>query len=403
MALLKVKDENGNVYDIPLIKGEPGYTPQKGVDYVDGKDGEDGMSITVASVSESTEDGGENVVTFSDGNTLTVKNGRTPVKGTDYFTDDDIASVSSEVAKAVTLDGIGAAAEDHNHSATDINSGTFSVARGGTGKPTHTNNAVLTGNGASAVKNVSTASGALYATENNGAPKFGTLPIAQGGTGATTAAKALANLFALNIDHVTDNDFIVASGADLNNYTTPGVYKIISAAVAKTLVNCPYAAAGRLIVSAASATESVFQVVVFNAHNYHVWFRLQTADCVWGEWARIVMENNSYRKVKLWTNANLSNSFNAQTISLDLSGYDGVEIIFYADETTNVFQSTGFIPMRLRSALWYTTAISGHRLHREFTATDNGVAFITATNYSGNAAADKICIPYIIYGIKGIS
>lgn len=57
------------------------------------------------------------------------------------------------------------------------------VAGGGTGKATHTANAVLTGNGTSAVKNVATASGALYATAANGAPKFGVLPYAQGGTG----------------------------------------------------------------------------------------------------------------------------------------------------------------------------------------------------------------------------
>ena len=38
-------------------------------------DGKDGTSVTVKSVSESTEDGGSNVVTFSDGTTLTVKNG----------------------------------------------------------------------------------------------------------------------------------------------------------------------------------------------------------------------------------------------------------------------------------------------------------------------------------------
>lgn len=38
-------------------------------------DGEDGTSVIVKSVSESTEDGGSNVVTFSDGKTLTVKNG----------------------------------------------------------------------------------------------------------------------------------------------------------------------------------------------------------------------------------------------------------------------------------------------------------------------------------------
>ena len=68
------------------------------------------------------------------------------------------------------------------------------VKMGGTGKASHTANAVLTGNGEDAVKNVATANGALYATAANGAPKFGTLPIAQGGTGATTAAGALEKL-----------------------------------------------------------------------------------------------------------------------------------------------------------------------------------------------------------------
>lgn len=72
--------------------------------------------------------------------------------------------------------------------------GTLPVAQGGTGKTTHTANAVLTGNTTGAVKNVATASGALFATAANGAPKFGTLPVAQGGTGATSAANARTNL-----------------------------------------------------------------------------------------------------------------------------------------------------------------------------------------------------------------
>lgn len=47
----------------------------------DGADGQDGISVTISSVSESTEDGGNNVVTFSDGKTLTVKNGKTGATG----------------------------------------------------------------------------------------------------------------------------------------------------------------------------------------------------------------------------------------------------------------------------------------------------------------------------------
>ena len=41
----------------------------------------EGTSVTVSNVSESTEDGGNNVVTFSDGKTLTVKNGKTGATG----------------------------------------------------------------------------------------------------------------------------------------------------------------------------------------------------------------------------------------------------------------------------------------------------------------------------------
>lgn len=69
-----------------------------------------------------------------------------------------------------------------------------SVALGGTGKSTHTANSVLTGNGTNALNNVPTANGAFYATGANSAPKFGTLPIAQGGTGATTVAGVRNNL-----------------------------------------------------------------------------------------------------------------------------------------------------------------------------------------------------------------
>lgn len=61
--------------------GADGYTPVKGKDYFDGEAGKDGTSVTVKSVSTSTADGGNNVVTFSDGKTLTVKNGSKGIAG----------------------------------------------------------------------------------------------------------------------------------------------------------------------------------------------------------------------------------------------------------------------------------------------------------------------------------
>ncbi len=75
------------------LKGDPG------------EPGQPGSSVTVQNVSESDEDGGSNVVTFTDGNTLAIKNGRkgspgepgqpghTPVRGTDFWTPDDIAAM----------------------------------------------------------------------------------------------------------------------------------------------------------------------------------------------------------------------------------------------------------------------------------------------------------------------
>ena len=71
-----------------------------------------GSAITISSIVESTADGGSNVVTFSDGTTLTVKNGSkgssgadgyTPVKGTDYFTEADKAEIVEEIKSAADI------------------------------------------------------------------------------------------------------------------------------------------------------------------------------------------------------------------------------------------------------------------------------------------------------------
>jgi hypothetical protein len=72
--------------------GAPGVTPHIGANgswYIGSNDtgvkaqGKDGTSVTVKSVSESTADGGSNVVTFSDGTTVTIKNGQPGAPGKD--------------------------------------------------------------------------------------------------------------------------------------------------------------------------------------------------------------------------------------------------------------------------------------------------------------------------------
>lgn len=89
------------------------------------------------------------------------------------------------------------------------------VTNGGTGRTTNTSNAVLTGNGSGNVKNVATKSGALYATANNGAAQFGTLPVAQGGTGSTSAADALTALGAVAKGGDTMTGHLVMDGREV--------------------------------------------------------------------------------------------------------------------------------------------------------------------------------------------
>lgn len=66
---------------LPPSMGTDTGKPSRGADGIDGKDGtngingKDGTSVTITNISESAESGGTSVVTFSDGKTLSVKNG----------------------------------------------------------------------------------------------------------------------------------------------------------------------------------------------------------------------------------------------------------------------------------------------------------------------------------------
>lgn len=88
---------------------------------------------------------------------------------------------------------VGAAAKSHTHNAQDINAGTLSVLRGGTGLSSPTNGAVILGQGSNPLRAFSW-SGALYSSGTNN-PRSGTLPVAYGGTGCTSLT-ALATALA---------------------------------------------------------------------------------------------------------------------------------------------------------------------------------------------------------------
>ena len=95
---------------------------------------------------------------------------------------------------------------DINISASQVTSGILPVNRGGTGIDTVSNvNSVLIGNSSSAtspMQTVRSASGAFYSTGQDVKPTFGTLPVAQGGTGVTGALGG-----AYNPVYITANGF----------------------------------------------------------------------------------------------------------------------------------------------------------------------------------------------------
>lgn len=123
-----------------------------------------------------------------------------------YFVEEDDSSSTfvsyetqtlTDAQKTQARTNIGAAASSHTHKMGDITSGTLGLSQGGTGSSVSLRDAP---NGAiirklktdtqNALWYTTTNSGALYATSENGIPNFGTLPIAQGGTGSKTASDA---------------------------------------------------------------------------------------------------------------------------------------------------------------------------------------------------------------------
>lgn len=104
--------------------------------------------------------------------------------------------------------------------------------------------------------------------------------------------------------------------------------------------------------------------------------------------------------VMLWENDDPAATFAAQTVSLDLSNYDGISILYRNQTDGEYHLNTGHIPKDTQGVLWYGYQ-SGNHVHRGFTANANGVTF-NACQYSGGSNDNKFCIPLIIYGVKGI-
>jgi hypothetical protein len=118
--------------------------------------------------------------------------GGTGVDGSSQSANKVLASPSSGTG-AVSFRSL-VAADIPDLSTSKLTTGTLGVARGGTGKISHTVNSVIIGgiSATGALQNVTSAKGAFYSTGSNKKPTFGTLPVAQGGTGMTTTTNVNA-------------------------------------------------------------------------------------------------------------------------------------------------------------------------------------------------------------------
>lgn len=107
-------------------------------------------------------------------------------------------------------------------------------------------------------------------------------------------------------------------------------------------------------------------------------------------------------KTLLWTNARPTSNFDNQTVNLDLSNYDSLEIEFKTFATSNAFHISRH-PIGVESVL--TTATGGATtlcpVMRFFTSNASGIRFFDYFDYNF-AKNNAVCVPTKIYGIKEV-
>lgn len=109
------------------------------------------------------------------------------------------------------------------------------------------------------------------------------VPIADGGTGASTLNSAQTNLGIF-----TGLGTIIPSGSDLNNYTTIGIYSVNSWNSAQNISNIPEKNAGKLVVfnTIGTDTTALGQLYITHGQN-HVYYRNRAASTWNSEWGLI--------------------------------------------------------------------------------------------------------------------
>lgn len=104
----------------------------------------------------------------------------------------------------------------------------------------------------------------------------------------------------------------------------------------------------------------------------------------------------------LWTNASLTTNFTAQTIALNLSGYDSVYVEAVRSTDSNVISGRTIVSVGGLPGFLVGTTNELTMIRREVKATTTGLV-VSAYQSANTSSGTSNEIPYRIYGIKGVS
>ena len=218
----------------------------------------------------------------------------------------------------VTATQVGAAESIHTHSTSDITSGTLPIARGGTNATTASGALSNLGgvpttrtiNSKALSSNITLNASDVGAAESNHTHSTsditsGTLPIARGGTNATSASTALSNLggvpttrtinskalssdITLGVTDIGAASYEVKYEEDFNNMKTPGLYTMVVGSNKPTENMCH-----SLIVNRSYDQNDFVQQIAIEESTYEVYMRY-CSDTSWSSWKKFSMDGHSH-------------------------------------------------------------------------------------------------------------
>lgn len=227
-----------------------------------------------------------------------------------------------------------------------------------------------------------------------------TLPDAQGNVNVPTSSPLSAGRGIQISQNSISNVFETLYSPNLNDIKYNYQSYVYNAANKPSNVN----GSGKLISVFSGGDTASHGVQMFSPYNNNdLYIRsYNTSTSTWTSWEKIQKSPEL-----LWTNASVSSPFSAQTISLDLSRYNGVWIVFVSTNRSNSQYNSILLFDNLRYRIEFVEPTSETYglivvSSRIVTKTNNGLAFDVGSQATTLGFADNDntrIIPYKIYGV----